>query len=397
MVECGDEMDAPETGLMPLGERIQAALEAETQPAEQLRLARIQLLERVTAQQRPPPSAAARWLRFAAFPAIAALLLAAALQSYLRPISFVAGSGKRDVGDVLEAGRYAPLRVEFSEGSRVLLHEGSRARVLGTQASGARVLLESGVADVSIVHRVGRSTRWRFEVGPFQVLVKGTQFELDWQPESQSLSLTMKTGSVELSGACLSAPRLVERGATLRLSCAKATPRRESVVTAPAPSARTAVAGPRASELRSGMLQPAVRDAGAAPRSFEASCETASKTELVTWANRERLTGSLARARTALLVLRRRFASSSEAGTAAFTLGRMAFDQRGDYRDAARWFEAYLSEQPNGALMGDAAGRLLEAHERQGERARARGDAEAYLRRFPDGPYASRARRILSE
>ncbi|HEX6245102.1 MAG TPA: hypothetical protein VFZ61_29475, partial [Polyangiales bacterium] len=94
---------------------------------------------------------------------------------------------------------------------------------------------------------------------------------------------------------------------------------------------------------------------------------------------------------------RRRFPGSKEASTAAFTLGRMAFDQRARYADAARWFAVYLAEQPDGPLMGDARGRLLEAHQHLGNTAAARREAEGYLRRFPDGPYADQARRILAQ
>lgn len=371
-------MDSPEAGLMPLGERVQEALEIETQPAEQLRVVRVRLLEHVTTAGRDARRSAARGLRFAALAAVAALALAfVVVQTWPRPISFVTASGERSTDDVLEAGDQQPLRVEFSEGSLMLLHEGSSARVLETRETGARVLLEHGVADVSIVPRRSRSARWRFEAGPFQVLVKGTQFELGWQPAAQALSLTMKTGSVELSGSCLPAPRLVERGASVRVSCAKAAP------PAPAPSSPSA--------------EPPAPEQITAPPSFEASCESANKAELVAWANRERLAGRVARAHTALLALRRRFAGSNEAATAAFTLGRMAFDQRAHYAEAARWFSAYLAEQPRGPLMGDAAGRLLEAHERAGNRAAARDAAKAYLRRFPDGPYAGQARRILGE
>jgi transmembrane sensor len=371
-------VDSPQTGLMLFGERIQEALELETQPAEQLRIARGRLLLEVTNAGRNARGSLARELRYAGFAAIAVLAITAVvLQAWPRPISFVTADGERSTGDVLDAGEHQPLRVEFSEGSVMLLHEGSSARVLETREAGARVLLENGVADVSIVRRRGPATRWRFEAGPFQVLVKGTQFELGWQPAAQALSLTMKTGSVELSGSCLPAPRLVERGASLRVSCAKSAP--------PAPAAPSVAAEPSES------AQPT------APPSFDASCETASKGELVAWANRERLAGSVARARTALLALRRRFPGSSEAGTAAFTLGRMAFDQRAHYAEAARWFSAYLAEQPRGPLMGDAAGRLLEAHERAGNRAAAGAAAKAYLRRFPDGPYAGQARRILGE
>ena len=159
----------------------------------------------------------------------------------------------------------------------------------------------------------------------------------------------------------------------------------------------TAASQPAAPSLPALPAPPRARNAKAAPHGFEASCETAGKAELVAIANRERLAGHVARARTALLALRKRFPGSSEAGTAAFTLGRMAFDQQGDYAGAARWFAAYLAEQPNGPLMGDASGRLLEAHERQGDRAAARRDAEKYLQRFPDGPYAKRAKRIFAE
>jgi hypothetical protein len=62
-----------------------------------------------------------------------------------------------------------------------------------------------------------------------------------------------------------------------------------------------------------------------------------------------------------------------------------------------RWFKTYLTERPKGPLMGDAIGRLMEARLRAGDRTGARTDAEGYLRRFPDGPYAAQARGILAE
>jgi transmembrane sensor len=375
---------------MPLGERIAAALEAETQPEQQLRAARSRLLERVTGT-RPHGTRGRAALRYAAIAALALLAATgAALRSFYRPISFATNGGKLGVGDVLEAARRDPLRVEFSEGSRMLLHQGARARVLETQAAGARVLLESGVADVSIVHRGGHGTHWRFEAGPFQVLVTGTRFELGWQPDAQSLSLAMQSGSVQVSGACLPVPRVVERGASLRLSCSTKPPA-PAIAHAPLAPAPLPVA-PSPPDLPPRAPASAAKPA---PHGFEASCDAAGKPELVAIANRERLAGHVARARTALLALRKRFPGSSEAGTAAFTLGRMAFDQQGDYGEAARWFASYLAEQPNGPLMGDASGRLLEAHERQGDRAAARRDAKNYLQRFPDGPYATHARRIF--
>ena len=47
--------------------------------------------------------------------------------------------------------------------------------------------------------------------------------------------------------------------------------------------------------------------------------------------------------------------------------------------------------------MGDSVGRLMEARQRAGDMAGARQDAERYLRRFPEGPYASEAKAILQK
>ena len=83
--------------------------------------------------------------------------------------------------------------------------------------------------------------------------------------------------------------------------------------------------------------------------------------------------------------------------TGAFSLGRLAFEKRAAYAEAAGWFATYLNEQPHGPLMGDAIGRLMEARDRAGDRQTAQRDAEQYLQRFPIGAYAGTARVILAE
>jgi TolA-binding protein len=390
-------LDAPRPGLKAFGEQVQAVLEAETRPSEQLRLARADLLERVIGSPRPQARAllARRWyLGFAGAAAVFALALALAMfRGAGAPVSFATRSGESTVGDVLQASEDATMPVTFSEGSRMVLHRRARVRVLDTQPLGARVLLEGGAVDVAVVHR--EQTHWLFEAGPFRVLVRGTEFELGWQPEQQLFSLHMKSGRVEVSGACLQQPRTVDGGGSVQLSCAQPSELPHAASARPT-AVEPAAATSAESDAARTQARPA-RVASSAPPSFEQSCETASQAELVSWANRERLAGHVARARTALLALRSRFAGSSEAGTAAFTLGKMAFEQQADYAQAASWFAAYMHEQPNGPLLGDAAGRLIEAHDARGDRAAARRAAQAYLRRFPDGPYASKARRILGE
>lgn len=433
-------MESPETRL--IGETIRDALARECDSSEPIRVARAELLHHVTlgARRREFPLlayVASRPWRFAALLGAAACAFGAWLWLG-RPISFDVGAGSiaGRIGDVVQAQSGEPLPLRFSEGSSILLHDGGRVRVLAADAAGARVLLENGEADVAIAHRTRRSTRWSFEAGPFHVLVTGTKFKVAWNAAKQAISVATNEGSVLVSAPCLDAPRAVRKGDRAELSCHKTTrvPDAAGLVAAanaqpnPSPSqnpnpnlltplapARSAAQRARlegstdpgtsapapASDdswrapLRAGLLAEALRAAESA--GFGAVCEQASSAELLSLADAARLSGSAARATEALRALRRRFPHSGEAATAAFALGRIAFDQRADYADAARWFKTYLDQLPNGPLMGDAAGRLMQARSRQGDRSAARAEAESYLRRFPLGPYASEARRIISE
>jgi hypothetical protein len=55
-----------------------------------------------------------------------------------------------------------------------------------------------------------------------------------------------------------------------------------------------------------------------------------------------------------------------------------------------------VREQPSGALAREASGRLLEACIAAGDGAGARDAATRYLARYPSGPHAALARRVLS-
>ncbi len=107
-----------------------------------------------------------------------------------------------------------------------------------------------------------------------------------------------------------------------------------------------------------------------------------------------RLGGDGALAERALSELRVRFPKDVQARTAAFFLGRVAFDQRASYAAAARWFALYLSEG-GGPYAREAAGRLIEARERSGDGAGALAAAKSYLASYPDGPHAAHARLLV--
>jgi outer membrane protein assembly factor BamD (BamD/ComL family) len=106
--------------------------------------------------------------------------------------------------------------------------------------------------------------------------------------------------------------------------------------------------------------------------------------------------GAPRQAEHALRTLRRRFPGSNEAALAAFSLGRLEFDEYQAYPSAATWFRTYLNERPSGSMTREALGRLLEAHHRARDPASAREVAARYLREYPSGPHAELASRLAS-
>jgi hypothetical protein len=104
-----------------------------------------------------------------------------------------------------------------------------------------------------------------------------------------------------------------------------------------------------------------------------------------------RYAGSSAVAKRAYGAIRTRFASSGEARTAAFLLGRVAEEQDHATVDAVRWYDTYVAEAPGGAFAGDALGRKMVLVSKTQGRDAARPLADRYLQRFPGGPYAAAA------
>jgi transmembrane sensor len=408
-------MDYRDESLEKIGARIQDLLGEDPGAHEEMRRGRIALLDEV--ERRNAASSLRRSSRARRRRPWLALTLAASCAAgaagvwlWTRPVTFDVGEARvGQLGDIVQGadGKATPLH--FSDGSTVLLHEGGRLRVLSLKAGAARVLVEDGAIDASIAHRRLGKTKWDFEAGPYRVTVAGTRFHMAFKANDGSFSLSTQEGQVVVSGGCQEAPRTVSAGEGLQLSCAPhVTLPRPSVDSAPAmeiapasPERELAPSGRSTNKDRWRELLAAGRLAqglSAAERvGFERVCQAATAKELLALGDAGRFFGSPMRAVTALRVLRQRFPGSMEAGTAAFTLGRIAFEKQHAYSDAAGWFETYLREQPSGPLMGDAFGRLMEARLQSGDHEGAHANAQQYLRRFPEGPYASEARRLLSK
>jgi TolA-binding protein len=116
--------------------------------------------------------------------------------------------------------------------------------------------------------------------------------------------------------------------------------------------------------------------------------------DLVALADAARYRGKPTVARRALLAQRERFPASTAARTAAFLLGRLA---EGEPETAIRWYDRYLGEVPNGEFASEALGRKLVAVQSVSGPDAARPVAKEYLRRFPGGAYAAKARELTSQ
>ena len=402
-------MEHPEARLAELGTSVRELLACEGTASREVRQTRADFLERIAARNAETAGSPFGWrvVLFASALAVAAVAVGIWTR---QPLSFRVGVATANgrPGDLVRGTTNAQLPLRFSDGTSLLLHENGRLRVLDTTAKGARILVEDGTLDVEVAPSRLRGKQWVFEAGPLSVLVTGTKFKLAFRALDQTFGLATAEGQVVVSGTCVNGPIAVAAGSRLDVSCPANQPKppeiahgslllpseHGSATPSPRPPAPEDAIADWRRVMAADRLQEGLRAADRV--GFARVCQTATAKELLVLADAARLYDHPAQAVTALSILRQRFPSAAEAATAAFALGRIAFEHRHAYQEAARWFATYLREQPTGPLMGDAVGRLMEAKLVAGDHVGAREDAERYLRRFPAGPYAAEARGIRS-
>jgi hypothetical protein len=377
---------------------------------------------------------------------VVVLLAGAVIFARTRPLGVVLTPATAASGGWISAPSDAPVSLRFSEGTEVSLEPEAHARVAEVTRRGAHLLIESGTARVSVTPN--RGGQWTFTAGPFQVDVKGTRFEVGWDPRAQIFTLKLTEGRVFISGCALGGGRPLFAGETIRASCltndfhidgaspsGSAASAREPEAASPlsppeAPPAlapasgldpdesatrppSTATARPsagrgahagEAGESTDGTWQSLAQAsrfkeafARVNERGFESELAHASRDDLLLLGDVARLSGDSGRALLAYERVRSRAPGTEAAANAAFAMGRVCFDQRAAYAEAAAWFAVYRAERSNGRLARDATGRQMEALARAGDATGAARVAEEYLRRYPKGPHAPLARTLRPE
>lgn len=104
-------------------------------------------------------------------------------------------------------------RLAFSDGTRVDLQDGARARIAAVDAHGARIAIENGRASLAVASRP--SATWYVDAGPFVIQVTGTQFDVDWSSYDDTLSVDLHEGSLIVSGPPAPAGVLLRAGQRL--------------------------------------------------------------------------------------------------------------------------------------------------------------------------------------
>lgn len=306
---------------------------------------------RVDTRTRP-----SRWpMRFV--PAVAAIaccagLLAVLLHGRSKPFP------NSVEGAVVESGA-----VTLTDGSRVVLAEGGRMRIVTLREDTVELALEIGAMDLAIMH----SRRLLVVHTPrYDIVDLGTQFRV--MLDSQGWThVDVSEGSVEVRCRDGSErPRILGAGESWSNVQPSVAPSTIVGVKEPAPRPVTETPAPA----------PNVREVGPGPK------------ELLETAERARLAGQLRSAAEAFDALRHHFRTDSRAALAAFELGRLRLDSLDDAPGAVDALSDAIKLSPTGPLREDAEARRVEAlaAERSTDCSAAR---DAFLARYPHSAHAS--------
>jgi hypothetical protein len=371
--------------------------------------------------------------------AAAAVLIGFVVYSLITPFGLTATVVETEepvtTGSWISATEDTGTVLAFSDGSEIVMEQNTEMRVHSLKSQGAHLLLERGNIDVSVAHKP--ITDWRFDAGPFHVHVTGTRFSVNWVPENQIFLLDVIEGTVTINGPMLEEGKALARGNRIEVSLLDQvvqiskqdtvdrivsqnsppelidvdqalTPDSSLAPEESVPEVGTTVRARRRTPSRHHRIRhPSWRDLarkGAYSEAVEVVEELGfakvvanqSSQDMMLLGDAARLSHNINMASKVYKLVRKRFPRSSEAQRAAFILGRMQLEQRGNPKRAARWFDACYRDNSHGTMAREAAGRLIESLESAGELEKAKQAATTYLNRYPRGPHTKLAQKVLS-
>jgi ferric-dicitrate binding protein FerR (iron transport regulator) len=113
-------------------------------------------------------------------------------------LSYEASSGLLSESGYVRGSGPNGARLSFSDGTRVDLQDGARARIAAVDAHGARLAVENGHAALSVAP--APQAAWYVDAGPFVIQVTGGQFDVDWSSYDDTLSVDLHEGALVVSG-----------------------------------------------------------------------------------------------------------------------------------------------------------------------------------------------------
>lgn len=341
---------------------------------------------------------------------LVAVVLLARLPAQPDPMEYWVGAETkpRPVAERI-AATDASLDVRFTDGSRIEIAQGSGIRVSQATRKNVTVTLDDGDLDVDI--REKGTTIWKILAGPYSVTVHGTAFSVSWNEQEQTFAVKVRRGLVSVDGPDLSPggmmlgadesllidepERVLARNAPEpQPAPAPSPPPEEQIDEEPAPAPTVKHHAPSWKKLsKQGRYKEAI---ALVEKNFTHLTKTLDQQDLWELATTARLARRGPLAAKALDAFRTRFPDSHRAATAEFLLGRVEMELNKKPVKAAKWFKAYLKDNPDGSLAEEALGRLMSAYRKAGNDTAAERTASKYLEKYPSGTFRELALSIVS-